>query len=235
MSKNACVLVISDIHFPYHHHNTLSFLEAIKKLFKPDRILLTGDELDYHALSFHDKDPELFSASEELSRSIEYMKELYGIFPKADIVESNHGSMVYRKQKFHGIPRAVFKDYNAILEAPRMWQWHRDLTIELCDKRKAYLCHGKTPNGLKLSQSMGMNVIQGHHHSVFDVQYWANPSDIFLAMTVGCLIDDNAYAFAYNKITIKRPIIGCGIILEGQPKLLPMILDHKGDWIKRLV
>jgi hypothetical protein len=42
-------------------------------------------------------------------------------------------------------------------------------------------------------------------------------------MTIGCLIDDASLAFAYNKNTLKRPIIGCGAILDGQPKLLPMI------------
>ena len=38
-------------------------------------------------------------------------------------------------------------------------------------------------------------------------------------MTVDCLIDDASLAFAYNKNTLKRPIIGCGAILDGQPKL----------------
>jgi predicted phosphodiesterase len=235
MSKNACVLIISDLHFPYHHHNTLSFLEAIKNIFKPDRIILTGDELDYHGISFHDKDPELFTATQELKRSVELMKDLYGIFPKADVLESNHGSLVYRKQKFHGLPRSVFKDYNDVLEAPKLWKWHMDLTVKLSDGRNVFCNHGKSANGLKLSQSMGMSVIQGHYHSKFDIQYWANPNDLYWAMTVGCMIDDKSLAFAYNKSTMNRPLIGCGIILEGQPKLLPMILDKNGDWIKKIL
>ena len=53
-------------------------------------------------------------------------------------------------------------------------------------------------------------------------------------MMVGCLIDDKALAFEYNKTTVGRPIIGCGIIIEGQPMLIPMILDKKGRWIKEL-
>jgi hypothetical protein len=48
-------------------------------------------------------------------------------------------------------------------------------------------------------------------------------------MTVGCLIDD-ALALTYNKNTLKRPIIGCGAILDGHPKLLPMILEKGGRW-----
>jgi hypothetical protein len=49
-------------------------------------------------------------------------------------------------------------------------------------------------------------------------------------MQVGCLIDRKALAFAYDKLNLNRPIIGCGMIEKGQPKLLPMILDAKHRW-----
>lgn len=235
MSQNSRVLIISDLHLPYHHANTLTYLEAIKKIFKPDRVILTGDEIDWHSISFHDKDPDLFSPSQELEEAKKYLKEVYGLFPKADVLESNHGSLVYRKGKYAGLPRYVFKGYNEILEAPKQWSWSMDLTIRFNDGRNCYLNHGKSANGLKLSQSMGMSVIQGHFHEKFDIQYWANSLDLYWAMTVGCMVDDKQLAFAYNKSNLKRPLIGCGIVLDGQPKLLPMILDSKGDWIRKIL
>lgn len=236
MAKNSRVLVISDLHAPYYHRDTIAFLTAIKELFTPDKIVLTGDEIDGHCISFHDSDPDLpFSPSSELEKAIEHLKPIYDLFPKAEILESNHGSLVYRRGKHGGIPRSVFKDYREILDAPRGWNWHSELTIKLSDGRDCYFHHGKSSNGLRLSQSMGMNVVQGHHHSVFDIQYHANPKDIFWSMIVGCLIDDKSLAFSYNKLQMKRPIIGCGIILDGQPKLLPMILNSDGRWIRRIV
>ena len=42
--------------------------------------------------------------------------------------------------------------------------------------------------------------------------------------------NEASLAFAYNKNTLERPIIGCGVILDGQPKLLPMILEKGGRW-----
>jgi hypothetical protein len=51
-------------------------------------------------------------------------------------------------------------------------------------------------------------------------------------MQIGCLINDKALGFAYNKINLKRPLIGMGIIIDGIPKLLPMILNKKGRWNK---
>ena len=56
------ILVISDMHLPYQHKDSIKFLKEIKKQFKPDTILSIGDLLDQHSLSFHDSSPELYSA-----------------------------------------------------------------------------------------------------------------------------------------------------------------------------
>lgn len=236
MAKNSRVLVISDLHAPYYHQDTIPFLTAIKEFINPDKVIFTGDEIEGHTISFHDKDPDLpFSPSSELEKAIEHLKPIYELFPKADILESNHGSLVYRRGKHGGLPRYVFKDYREILDAPRGWNWHSDLILRLSDGRDCYFHHGKSANGLKLTQSMGMNTVQGHHHSVFEIQYCGNPKDIFWSMIVGCMIDDKALTFSYNKLQMKRPILGVGLILDGQPKLMPMILNSSGRWIRKLV
>jgi hypothetical protein len=54
-------------------------------------------------------------------------------------------------------------------------------------------------------------------------------------MNVGCLIDQKNLAFAYSKNHKTRFIVGCGIILDGIPRLLPMVLNNKGRWIKKIV
>ena len=127
MSKNNRILVISDMHIPYHHVDMIPFLKAIKKHLKPDRIVCIGDEIDGHSISFHNSDPDLLNPSHEFETSIEYLHELYKIFPRVDVLESNHGSLVYRKGKAHGLPRHVLKSYNEVLEAPRGWKWHMEL------------------------------------------------------------------------------------------------------------
>jgi len=120
------ILVISDTHFPYHHPDTVSFLKALKKKYKPDKVVHIGDELDFHALSFHPSDPDLLSPGNELLAGISTISPLYRLFPDVDLIESNHGSMVYRKAKYHGIPREVFKSYRKVLGAPMGWKWHFD-------------------------------------------------------------------------------------------------------------
>ena len=56
---NSRVLIIPDMHIPYHHPDTIPFLTHLKKKYNPTRIVCAGDELDKHALSYHDHDPDL--------------------------------------------------------------------------------------------------------------------------------------------------------------------------------
>jgi hypothetical protein len=235
VAKNQRVLVISDLHVPFHHADTLNFLKAIKDQFKPDRVICIGDEVDFHSISFHTHDSDLFSPSDELKLAISKLKYLYDLFPEMDILESNHGSLVFRKGKFNGLPRHVFKSYQEVLESPKTWKWHLDLTIELSNNQACYFHHGLNSQVARLSRNKSMNAVQGHYHSKFEISYWGNSRGLYWGMNIGCLIDDKSLAFAYNKTTMERPIIGTGIILDGYPRLLPMVLDSNGRWIKRLV
>lgn len=236
MGKNCRVLVISDLHAPYYHQDTIPFLTAIKTHLNPDKIILTGDEIENHCISFHESDPDLpFSASSELEKAIEHLRPIYELFPKADILESNHGSLVYRRGKYGGIPRSVFRDYREILDAPKGWQWHHDFIIELSNGKKCYFHHGKSTNGLNVTLAEGMNSVQGHHHSLYEIRYVNTSQGMLWSVITGCMIDDKSLAFSYNKLQTKRPVIGCSIILDGYPHLLPMVLDEDGRWIKKIV
>jgi hypothetical protein len=235
VAKNQRVLVISDLHVPFHHADTLNFLKAIKEKYQPDRVICIGDEVDLHSLSFHEHKPDLMSPSDELKLAIEKLKYIYQIFPDVDVMESNHGSLVYRRSSANGLPRHVLKSYNDVLEAPKGWQWSFDLIIRLSNDQDCYFHHGKTSHHLQLSQSMGMNAVSGHFHEKFAINYWASPAGLFWQMSVGFLADHKSLALAYAQNNLKRGIVGVGIILDGHPRLLPMVLAPNGRWIKRLV
>ncbi len=54
-------------------------------------------------------------------------------------------------------------------------------------------------------------------------------------MTVGCLINPDEPAFNYGaKATLNRPIIGCGAIIDDEPRLLTMKLKKGGRWNGRV-
>ena len=79
MKRYKKVLLISDLHIPYHHPESFDFLQALKKEYKPDFILCGGDETDAHALSMHSHDPDLDSAGKELVEAKKHIKELLNI------------------------------------------------------------------------------------------------------------------------------------------------------------
>ena len=228
------ILVVSDMHLPYQHKDSIKFLKEIKKEFKPDTTISIGDLLDQHALSFHDSSPELYSAGHELDKAKEYVKELESIFPKLIEVDSNHSSMIYRRALKHGLPRAYLKDYGDFLETKK-WKWVDDLTLTMSNGQRCFFTHGRSADILKVSQTMGMSAVQGHYHTKFVISWWANPDNLFFGMNVGCLIDQKSMAFNYAKNFRTRFIIGCGIIINGIPRLLPMVLNEKGDWIGKIV
>lgn len=230
---NSRILLISDLHIPYHHQDAVEFLVHLKEKYNPTRIICLGDEVDGHALSFHDNDPDLPSAGDEIRQALPVIAELFKIFPQMDILESNHGSLVWRKAKVFGIPKHYIKSYNEVLGVDNGWKWSFDLTVDLPNGQKCYLHHGKTSNIIQLSQQMGMCASSGHYHETFKIDYWGNSTGLYWGMQCGCLIDDNKLAFNYNNVNIKRPIIGTGLIIDSMPVLEPMRLDSNGRWIGR--
>lgn len=231
-NENRRILIISDLHAPYLHPDTVAFLRAVKKKYNPTRVIFTGDEVDHHAMSFHDSDPDLLSAGDELEAAIDALQPLYKLFPKADVLESNHGSMAYRKGKHHGIARKYLRDYGDVLDAPSKWRWHKDLIIKVPGGNQVYFHHGLSKDIMKVVAQRGMCVVQGHYHTEFKIGYLGNPNHLLWGLQVGCSIDGPSLAFAYDNVNLGRPVIGHAIVIEGQPRLLPMILDRKGRWTR---
>ena len=169
--NNKRIMIISDMHIPYQHPDTVRFLKAVKEKYRPTRVVCVGDEVDKHAMSFHDSDPDLPSAGDELKKAIKQLQPIYKLFPKMDLVDSNHGSMAYRKGKHHGIPRKYLKDYGEVLDAPAGWNWYNSLIIKLPNGQQLYVVHGLSKNGLKLASAQGMCTVQGHYHTEFNINY----------------------------------------------------------------
>jgi len=178
----------------------------------------------------HEHNPDLHSAGHELAESKKHVKELEKIFPKMVLVHSNHSSLVYRRALKYGMPKAYLKHYNEFLEVGNGWVWVDDHTITLSDNSRCFFTHGLSADVLKVAQQYGMNTVQGHYHTKFSIGYYSNPDALIWGMQVGCLIHQKSMAFDYAKNFKSRFIVGCGVIINGQPKLMPMVLKENGRW-----
>lgn len=232
MSKKQTILVISDLHEPFSHPDALAFLKHIKKTYKPTEVVCIGDEVDYHALSFHDSDPDLDSVGTELKKARKNLAPLFKLFPKVSVIESNHGSMVMRKAIANGMSREFFRSYNEILGAPKGWRWSFDLTLKT-PLGPVYFCHGKSGAAGRLASQYGMSCVQGHFHEKAQITYISTPERLMFDMHIGCLVNDKSLALNYNKLNPRRPIISLGVIIEGIPQIIPMVLGKNHRWVKK--
>lgn len=213
------VLIISDLHIPYSVRGYLRFLKELKRTFRPEIVINIGDEIDYHALSFHPSDQDLDSAGKELDRAIGEIQEgLHKLFPKMYLLESNHGSMTLRKAKHHGIPVRTLKPLPELYGTPK-WSWHEEIILDTATG-PVYLCHGKSGAPGGLVKEIGVSCIQGHFHSRLEFTWHSGINGDRYNMFVGCLVDASSLAMAYGKNHPKKPILGCGGIREnGQPEI----------------
>ena len=59
------------------------------------------------------------------------------------------------------------------------------------------------------------SLVMGHTHTSAGVKWHANEFDRIFGLQVGCGIDLTGYAFAYSKPWPIRPVMGCGVVLDG--------------------
>ena len=161
------ILFIPDLHIPFHHIHAFKFIKAVIDYYKPDLIIFLGDEQDIHSGSMHDHSPDLHSPKDELDISLMAFKTLYKIVPEAYIVESNHGSLFYRRAAKSGLPKKVIRSYEEILEAPKGWKWKPELVVYSTNGQPICVCHGQSADVLKNSKNKSMNYVQGHHQLQF--------------------------------------------------------------------
>lgn len=224
------ILVIGDLHFPYHHPNTFSFLKKCKDVLKPDLVISIGDETDGHGWSYHDKDPGLYSPGHEFREARTCLQTLYRIFPDMEILESNHGSLYWRKQKSHGLPKEFFKSYNEAWDIGPTWRWHIELTVLMSNNKYCYFHHGRSSDVLKTSQTRGMCAVQGHYHERMGVWHWCNTLDRYWAAQTGCLVDIQSLAMAYGKNNLKSPLMGSLWIKNGHAIPIELRTKKNGEW-----
>lgn len=232
-------LVIPDLHCPYHHPDAFDFLDCVRHRYDCESVRCVGDEVDHHAISFHDSHPDLDGAGVEYEKALACLHELHGLFPQMVLVESNHGSLHLRRGIGAGLPSRMLKNYNEMWDIPKKdWQWHEWYKEKLSCGMTVVYQHALTCSHAAMQKELnGISIVQGHHHNTAGVVWKSTPEWLLFGMTVGCLVDPDSKAMAYarrNDGVRRRQILGCGVILDGMAQWVPMFLNKKGRWSGRL-
>jgi predicted phosphodiesterase len=84
-TKNNNILVISDLHIPYHDNEAIRVAINYGKKEKINTIIINGDLIDFYQLSRFEKDPKKRSAGHEIKEAKQFLEWLRFEFPRADI------------------------------------------------------------------------------------------------------------------------------------------------------
>lgn len=207
------VLIIPDLHAPFVREHYLNFCKFIYGKWNCKEVYFLGDLLDNHYASFHETDPDGYSANVELQKAITQLEGFHKAFPVAKVVLGNHDNIPNRKAFNAGISNKWIKGIDEILDFPG-WEysdvfWHNGIMI----------CHGLGRQAHARMKEDMVSVIQGHYHSKSYITYQVGTDRKTFAMQLGCGIDNNTYAMAYGK-WYPRQHINVGVLIEGD---LPLI------------
>lgn len=231
---NTRILLFSDTHAPFHHIDTLPFLSSIKNKYNIDSVYNLGDEVDSHYLNFHTKEHTILHPIGERTEARKFLKEMQEIFPKMDLLNSNHGDLAYRKAQAIGLLPDDIKTRKERLQIHSNWEWHDEITITLPNRKSVHLLHQYKSNVLPASKDIGASLIQGHYHTKFSLDFWNAYDGMNFALQLPCLINKNSHAFNYINPFKGKIMTGAAIIINGVPKLIPLFEDKYGRWNKKI-
>lgn len=219
MPDKGTYLVIPDTQVPFENEGALDFCLRLKKEFSiPDEnVLNVGDEVDQYFGSQYNKNPDIhISAIGEMQATIKTMREWYKAFPKMRLAISNHGMRWARKAQEAEIPSQMIRAYQEIIEAPSGWVWKPEWIFKT--RYPFRMIHGMGYSGVVGARNAAidahMSTVMGHLHAHAGINYIRTSTSQIWGFNVGCLIDEVALAFEYNKLDRHKPIQGAGVIFN---------------------
>jgi hypothetical protein len=215
------VLVVGDLHLPFEKKGYLEFCKRIHKECKCTEVVMIGDLVDNHAISYHEHDPDGWSPVEEMAEADKKLKKWFKAFPKVKLCRGNHDVLVDRKGKTVGLPQRCFAAFRDIWNLPEEWVDDFQFIIGGVLYTHGTRC-GKNAH-LATAQDNAMSTVIGHSHAYAGVQYWANERDLMFGVNCGCGIDRHSYAMSYGKKFPSKPIISCAVISYSRHGINPTI------------
>lgn len=196
------ILVLSDIHVPYHNVQALTTAMTWGKKMNPDTILLNGDTIDAHSLSRFVKNPKRRDFAGELRMFADLIDVLRNEFKDAQIIfkvgnhEERYDQFLYRKaHELAGVEEFTLE--NIIRKRSG-----REIEF-VTDKRIIKAGHLNIIHGHEFAQSIfnpvnparGLflrgksSAMQGHNHQTSEHTEPNMDGKIMTTWSVGCLCE----------------------------------------------
>lgn len=208
------ILMISDLHIPYH--DVAAITEAFKygKEHEVNTIFINGDLLDFHQISRFDKNPNAQKIKIEFDTCLDFLSRTRDIFPDAAIhwLKGNHDKR-YEKWLFSKAPEIFDDEYYQLENRLQLNSLKINLIddMQLVKAGKLFITHGhlilkgvfapvNAARGVYL-QAKASTII-GHTHSVSEHNEKTLKDELITCWSMGCLCElrpnYNPYANKYS-------------------------------------
>lgn len=219
--------IVGDVHAPFSHSMYKRFCQDVFEKWKVSHIHFTGDVVDAHALSFWMHDPNGKSANDEADAAYEEIQDWYQTFPAATVCIGNHDERHYRLARANGLPDRYLKGYREVWGTPN-WNWDFQFQFD-----GVLYEHGTGTSGKDAALNRAMqkrkSCVMGHVHCYAGVKYHTNEDNTIFGMNAGCGIDTKLYAFEYSRSLAVKPVLGCGIVVDGNTGIFVPMQYMNGD------
>jgi hypothetical protein len=172
--------------------------------------------VDHQAISFHAHNPNCPGPKDEDELTLQSIQPWKKAFPTQFVTIGNHDDRVLRLAESVSITQRYLRPFSEVWETPG-WRWVEDVTID-----GVYYFHGTGRSGIhpawNAMKDYLMSVAMGHCHSAAGVKWSANPDKRTFGLDCGCLIDIDAYQFAYGKHLRSRPMLSAAVVIDGVPQ-----------------
>lgn len=189
------ILLLSDMHIPYHCKKSIDKALALGKKEKVDTILLNGDTVDFFTISRFNKTPDNPNIQKEINTTVEILQYIRKMFPKA-IIYFKIGNHELRLNKYlNDHPELYSLD---CLKMDKLFKFD-ELKIRLIESNTImqvsdfFISHGHETQagGLTPARNMLMkqhcNFIFGHLHRSDEFQFRKPDASLIKTYSVGCL------------------------------------------------
>lgn len=216
MAKLEPILVVPDLHAPYHDKKAWNLMLSAARDLRPKHIVIIGDFLDFYSVSSHSKDPHrALNLSKEIETGLKCLDELDALKATNKIyISGNHCDRLDRYLRDKAPELYDFMNVPELLKLKkRGWKWvpyKDDIQIGKMNFTHDVGVAGRfsTYNALDTYQH---SIITGHAHRMSYVVEGNAKGEFKLSAQFGWLGDAKSIDYMHKAKVLKNWALGFGI------------------------
>lgn len=215
MSK---VLIISDLHFPFHSKECYKKVWAIIKKERPTHVVQIGDLLDQYVFSKYTKDSTITVGSDVqagLKLAVDFWARVKKILPRAARIQvlGNHDVRLAKRISEKLPELAELFSHKDIYQFPGVDVLDSDRDYRIIDG--VVYCHGWLSHSIDHAKHFNKPTVHGHRHRPA-----VETRGSLWSMDTGYLADPASKPLSYTMSKYSNWAHAVGIVEDGKPRLI---------------